>query len=207
MSDPYGTPEPPYGAAQQPAYGGAQPGQSGYPGRYSSGEAGYQPGYPPTDPGQPYGYPAHGAQGYGQPYGQPPGHPAPHHGHQQSDDTTWAVMTYVGMLIAGFLAPLIVYFVKRNESQFIRFHAAQCLNAVITSFCYSLGIGLLIAIIAIPSAIADAPAGIVIGAVLGFLVLMGLGITQFVYLVIAAMRSSKYEWYRLPNWMAWPMVK
>jgi uncharacterized Tic20 family protein len=193
MSDPYGTPQPPYDAPQ-----------SGYQGRYAGQDAGYPSGYPPTDPGQQGGYP--GAPGYGTPYGHP-GHPHPPAGQQQSDDTTWVIFTYVGMLVVGFLAPLIIYFVKKNESQFVRFHAAQCLNYVITSFSYVLAAGLLVAIIVVPSAIAEAPIGIGIGVTVGVVAIMTLGIVQFVFLIIAIVRSARYEWYRLPTWLAWRLVK
>jgi uncharacterized Tic20 family protein len=202
MSDPYGTPQPPHDEPQ-PAYGAPQPDQYGYPGRYSGQDAGYPSGYPATDPGQPGGYPAgYGAHGYAQPgQGYPPA------AQQQSDDTMWVIFSYVGMLVAGFLAPLIIYFVKRNDSQFVRFHSAQCLNSVITSFGYALAGGLLIALIVIPSAIAEAPIGIGLGVFVGVLAFMALGITQLVFLIIAVVRSSRYEWYRMPTWLAYPLVK
>src|SRR5215472_9865086 len=66
-----------------------------------------------------------------------------------SDDHLWALLSYLLTLVAGFLAPLIVYVVKMNESPYVRYHAAQSLNMSITAIIYGFGgffVGLIAAI-------------------------------------------------------------
>src|SRR5215469_17236152 len=66
-----------------------------------------------------------------------------------SDDHLWSLLSYLLTIVAGFLAPLIVYLVKMNESRYVRYHAAQALNMSITGFIYGIVaflVGLLAAI-------------------------------------------------------------
>src|SRR5260370_24910932 len=45
---------------------------------------------------------------------------------------------YLGMIFSAFLPPLAVYLLKRHESRYVRWHAAQALNLWITAFLYTL---------------------------------------------------------------------
>lgn len=161
-------------------------------------------GQPPGAPPSPYGYgappsghgapPPQGQWGYG-----PPGNPGQPRTQPAGDDTMWALFVYLGTLLLGFLAPLIIYFIKRNESGFVRFHAAQALNYAITQFC----ILLLVMVPTIVLAIAlEEPAILII---LAPLVLFEV-ISQYVYLILGAIRSARGEWYRLPTWICWRMI-
>src|SRR5690348_18199039 len=87
------------------------------------------------------GNPQDSKQGYTQPgYSPPPGEPG--YGQQDnpqgygprgaSDDQTWAMLSYILALFASVIAPLVIYLVKKNESRYVRFHAAQALNMGIT---------------------------------------------------------------------------
>jgi uncharacterized Tic20 family protein len=204
-----GTPKPPYGPAEPSGQPGA--GQHGPPA--AAGPAPGQPGQ--AYPGQPYpGQPHPGQQYPGQAYPGQPGqqYPGGHYPGQppyqrQNDDTTWALMNYVGVLIVGFLAPLIIYFVKRNESQFVRFHAAQCLNVIITIFVYTLLLaGVLVGVLA-PSIAAGWTPGVIIGGAVGIIGLFSLITLQLVYMILGIVRSSRHEFYQLPKWICWRMIK
>lgn len=151
----------------------------------------YQYGHGPYDhlygPGAQYKQP-----GYG-PWGVPP--------RSASDnDTTWAVMSYIGALIVGFLAPLIIYFVKRNHSAFVRFHAAQTLNYLIT---------VLIQVMA-PTVIAFMLA-IVTSQLLWLLLILPVLLfhmfAQWVVLVVGAIKAGKGEYWRVPVWLCFPMIR
>ena len=76
--------------------------------------AGYDPTAPMNDPGQMYG---------------PSG---------DDDDRLWAMVAYLGMIFFAFIPPLAIYLLKRSESRYVRFHAAQAVNLWITVFLYSL---------------------------------------------------------------------
>jgi uncharacterized protein len=207
----YGQGQPGYGQGQQgygqpgyappPGQAYQQPGQPGY----GQGQPGYgqgQPGYAPP-PGQAYQQP-------GQPYGQQPGYPgyqAPMQGlavqpgygpPQQSDDRTWAMAAYLSPIVVHFIGPLIIFFVKKDESPFVRHHAAQSLNMIITSTIY--GIGLIIA---------GAVAGAVthgVGFLLFLLVWLAFSVTMLVYLIIATVAANRGELYQVPPWLCLRLV-
>ncbi|WP_131739902.1 DUF4870 domain-containing protein [Actinomadura roseirufa] len=196
----------------QPGIGGPAYGPAGYGGTGSGyGQPAYgQPGYGQQDYGQPgYGDPAYGqAAGYGQssPYGHPgygqagygqqgyaqggqlqpygaPGYPV-----VSSDDRTWAMLGHLGMFLTGFVAPLLVYLIKKDQSPFLRHHGAQGLNFAITQFAY-----LIINIV-------------LMFLLIGFLTWFALAIAQLVLVIMAAVAANRGEWYRYPSFMAWPMI-
>jgi uncharacterized Tic20 family protein len=60
----------------------------------------------------------------------PVGAPTP--GYANNDEKTWALLTHFGGIILGFIAPLIVFLVKGNESPTLRAHSVEALNFQIT---------------------------------------------------------------------------
>jgi uncharacterized protein len=162
----------PHGRPPQPGppqYGAPQYGPQQYPPQQYG-----PPQYGPAQP--PYGYaPPAGPAGY---YG-PPASP--------SDDRTWAMLGYL----------LVVYLVKKDQSPFVRHHAAQGLNLAITWTVYSIALFVL---------------AIVAGAVshgLGLLLVLlyfPLGIGYIVFLIVAAVAANRFEWYRVPGWACLPLV-
>ncbi|PRX04053.1 UNVERIFIED_ORG: hypothetical protein CLV66_10816 [Actinomadura viridilutea] len=172
---------------------------------------GQPPGAPP-----PPGYtppPGYGpAPGYGDPYGAgydprfgygPPGVPQypSQSGPVRPDDTTWAMMSYVLTLLVGFPGPLILYLVKKKESPFVRYHAAQALNIEITYLLH-----ILIAL-AVGGGLALAfqhPAPLVIAFVP---VLLFHAVAQLVLLILGAVRASKGVVNRFPTWLCFRIVR
>ncbi|REE99169.1 DUF4870 domain-containing protein [Thermomonospora umbrina] len=152
------------------------------------------PGPHQPPPGYQYQY-GHGPhdQWYG--YG-PPGVPNGPSG----DDTTWALMAYLGTLIVGFIAPLIVYFAKKNTSPFSRFHAAQSLNYGITVLIHML-VPLLVAI---PLAIvADDP----IWFLLAVPMVVFHAVAQWVFLILGTVKAGQGRYYRFPVWTCFRMIR
>lgn len=49
-----------------------------------------------------------------------------------SDEKTMSILSHILTLVAGFIAPLIIYLVKKDESKFITEHAKESLNFQIT---------------------------------------------------------------------------
>jgi uncharacterized Tic20 family protein len=184
------------GYGQQPGYGGqpehgygAQPGygQPGY-GQQDYGRQGYgspsgydaQPGHGPQ-PG--YGQQGHGQlQGYG---GGLPGHGGP----ATPDERQWAMLGHIGQVVVGFIAPLVVYLSKKDESAFCRHHGAQALNFGITQAVYSVINFILVFLI------------------IGFVTWPVQAIAAIVFMIMAGMAANRGEYYRYPAFMAWPMIK
>ena len=170
------------------------------------------PGQPPHDapppphgappPPPPYGGqqppPPYGGQQPPPPYGQQGPH-APLYGQQQGEDTTWALAAYLGQFAVGFIAPLVVYLARKDDSPFTRFHGAQALNAALTYIIAFIAAFALIII----SVAAKAPVGMIIAIPL----LLIVAVAHLVYLIIAAVKAGKREMYRLPAWICWRMVK
>lgn len=53
-------------------------------------------------------------------------------GYANNDDKTWALVAHFGAIIVGFIAPLIAFLVKGNESPTVRAHSVEALNFQIT---------------------------------------------------------------------------
>ncbi len=49
-----------------------------------------------------------------------------------SDEKTIAILSHLLTLVAGFVAPLIIYLIKKDESSFVAYHAKESLNFQIT---------------------------------------------------------------------------
>jgi uncharacterized Tic20 family protein len=81
------------------------------------------PGYS-TPPPPPPGYPPAGAQ---------PGYAAvAPAGYANQDEKTWALIAHFGGIVTGFIAPLVAYLVKGQESPTVKAHALEALNFQIT---------------------------------------------------------------------------
>jgi uncharacterized protein len=104
------------------------------------------------------------------------------------DDRNLALLIHLLAIITGFLAPLIIWLIKKDSSKFIDHHGKQALNFQIT---------ILLAYI--------------ISWVLTFVFFVGcfimpvVVIVDIVFCILAAVASSRGEWYRYP--IALPLLK
>ena len=92
-----------------------------------------------------------------------------------SDDRTMAVIAHVGQIFGGFIVPLIVYLVKKDQSAFVKHHAEEALNFAITT------------------AIASIVCVILIFVLIGLLLLPILIIGHLVLVIMAALAAVKYN--------------
>jgi uncharacterized protein len=107
------------------------------------------------------------------------------------DDRLWSMLSYVLSIFTAFIAPLIVFLVKKDTSRFVAFHAMQSLIMYagygilgIAIFLVSLVLGMLgpLALLALPL----------------FIAYWILGIAIFVFTIVAAIKSFSGEWYEIP---------
>jgi uncharacterized Tic20 family protein len=177
----------PYGQPPQVQPPQVQPSQAGPLGQQL-------PGYG-VQPYDPYG-------GYDPRWGYgPPGNPEhPEYGQPTGDDTTMALFCYVGALLGGFLVPLILYLIKKNESRFVRFHAAQALNYTLTQLIVFLGVLAPLGVVAI---LTRQPAILVLAVP----VWLYEAISPYVWMILGAIRSNRGEWYTMPKWTCFRMVR
>ena len=99
----------------------------------------------------------------------------------QGNDKLLAILCHVSLFLGvGFILPLIVYLVKRGESELVAAHAKEALNFHISLLIYFLcAIPLVLFLIGIP-------------------ILMGLGLMSFICAIVAAIRASEGGFYFYP---------
>lgn len=98
-----------------------------------------------------------------------------------SESRGWATAAHLIPLIGfGFLAPLIIWMMKREEDPFVEYHAREALNFQITLIIYVLAsIALMFVLI-------------------GFITIVVVLIFALVVMVIAGIKASNGEFYRYP---------
>jgi hypothetical protein len=94
-----------------------------------------------------------------------------------SDDKTMALLSHILTIVAGFIAPLIIYLIKKDQSEFVAYHAKESLNFQITVFI--IAIALIITIIGI------------------FLVWI-IVLLSLVFVIIATIRANEGKLYKYP---------
>lgn len=111
------------------------------------------------------------------PFGAPTGL-AP--GDVTSDDRTMALLAHLLAIVVGFIGPLIIWLVRKDQSAFVEHHGKESLNFQITMF------------------IALISSFILVFLLLGLLLLPILMIVQLVMPIVAATAANRGEIYRYP---------
>lgn len=96
------------------------------------------------------------------------------------DDRLLSMLIYVTSIFTTIIGPLIIWLIKRDESEFINYHGKEYFNFVISFFVYSLVAGLSTIIL------------------IGFILVPIVTIAFIVLLIIAAVKSYNGEYYRIP---------
>ena len=99
----------------------------------------------------------------------------------QSDRTISAIAHLSPLFGVGLIVPVILYFLKRDESEFAAFHAKEAIN-----FHLSTMLAFLVSI----------PLIALFG--LGILTMIGVAIGTVIYGVVAAVRALDGVWYEYP---------
>ena len=94
-----------------------------------------------------------------------------------SDEKTLALLAHILTLVAGFVAPLIIYLVKKDESEFITAHAKESLNFQITLFIVFI---------------------ILLVTIVGIFLMWIIGIAALVLIIVATMKASEGKLYKYP---------
>lgn len=101
-------------------------------------------------------------------------------GQISSDERLLAAAIYIVSFFFPLLGPLIIWLIKRNESDFIDYHGREYLNFFISYTVYGV-IGFLLIFILI-----------------GFLILPLLGLLAVVFTIIGAVKAFDGVKYRIP---------
>ena len=98
--------------------------------------------------------------------------------------------------LLSLIGPLVIYLVKKDESPFIRHHAAQALNLGLSSLIVTISLSLIGCVLSF----------VLIGIFVFFL-LVPYGILVLVYMILAAVAANRGDWYKYPSWVAFPMIR
>ncbi len=94
-----------------------------------------------------------------------------------SDERTLAILCHVLTIFFWIFPPLIIYLIKKDDSQFVAEHAKESLNFQITA-------GIIAIILCI--------------TIIGILLLWVLGILVLVLVIVATVKASENKLYRYP---------
>jgi len=140
-----------------------------------------QPGATPPYGQAPYGQPGYGQPGYGAAPYQAPGSVAM----PPDQERMWGGAAHWSALVASvvgvaFLGPLIIMLTKGNESAYVRRQAVESLNFQLSMLIYGIVSAVLMLIL------------------IGFLLILVVGILWLVFTVMASVKASNGEEYHYP---------
>lgn len=176
------------GGYQQPGGYGAQAGAHGQPGAYG------QPGPQQQRPTAPNGQPIGGSTLAGVPLRGPHPEGAYQQGsagywHADLDERQMAMWNGIGVLLLGWMMPLILFVIYKDRSAFVREHSRQMLNTSISYSLYLIGLAIVFFIITIVT--------LGFGAIIFVLYFVPV-IALCVFAIISAVRGNNGEGYRAP---------
>jgi len=96
------------------------------------------------------------------------------------EEKLWAVAAHLGPLLLGFLAPLVVWLVFKDRSQYLDRTGKEALNMQISYMLYGL------------------VAGISIILLVGLLLLPAVGLAWLVLMIVATVKVANHEEFRYP---------
>jgi uncharacterized Tic20 family protein len=96
------------------------------------------------------------------------------------EEKLWAVAAHLGPLLLSFLAPLVVWLVFRDRSQFLDRTGKEALNMQISYLLYGLVAGLSIILL------------------VGLVLLPAVGLAWFVLMIVATVKVANHEEFRYP---------
>ncbi len=94
-----------------------------------------------------------------------------------SDERTLAILAHALTFVAQFLAPLIIYLVKKDDSKFVAAQAKESLNFQITVFLACI---------------------ILIITVIGIFFIWIIGVAAAILVIVASIKASEGKVYRYP---------
>jgi len=96
------------------------------------------------------------------------------------DDKTMAMLAYLLGIFTGFLGPLLLWVIKKDQSKFVGYHALQAL--------------LLHAVVSIGYLVSSFPMVVLIG----FVTFPVFGLLGLIFSIIAGLAANRGEWYEIP---------
>ena len=96
------------------------------------------------------------------------------------DDKTMAMLAYILGVFTGFLGPLVLWLIKKDQSKFVAYHALQAL--------------LLHAVVVLGYILS----GLLVFVLIGFLTYPAFFLLGLVFSILAGLAANRGEWYDIP---------
>lgn len=131
--------------------------------------------------------------GTGKQFTVAPREPESSAGPLEPGDERLATLSYLSVPFLGPLVPLLVYLVKMRSSAYVRSQSVQALNLSITALIYTFCALILGAMLALDS----------VTVALSFVVplAVALWLVTLIYVILAASRASRGDYFRIPAWL------
>ncbi len=97
-----------------------------------------------------------------------------------SDEKTMGMLAHLLAIVLGFIGPLIIWLIKKDESAFVDYHGKEALNFQLTLFIAWIG------------------AFVLSFVLIGLLLIPILLLVQLIMPIIAGMAANKGEYYKYP---------
>lgn len=97
-----------------------------------------------------------------------------------SDEKNLALLSHIGTFFGGFIVPLVVWLVKKDESEYVARHAKESLNFQISILIYVVAAAILMII------------------VIGIFLAIALAVFNVVVVVLATIAASQGKHYEYP---------
>ncbi|WP_163970239.1 DUF4870 domain-containing protein [Oceanobacillus halotolerans] len=97
-----------------------------------------------------------------------------------NDERLFAMLIYLVSLFFPILGPLLIWLLKRDQSDFVDYHGKEYFNFFISFTIYSIVSGILVLVL------------------IGFVLLFVVGILAFIFTLIALFKAYGGERYQIP---------
>ncbi|KAB8139347.1 DUF4870 domain-containing protein [Gracilibacillus oryzae] len=99
---------------------------------------------------------------------------------RESDDRLFSMLIYLLSLFFPIIAPLIIWLMKRDDSELVDFHGKEYFNFLISFTIYSIASTILMFVL------------------IGFVLIFVVGIAALILTIIGAVKAYQGERYKLP---------
>ena len=116
-----------------------------------------------------------------------------------SDERTWAILSHVMALFAGFIAALVVYILFKDRGPFVRTHAVTEWNFQLTLLVVdAVGFALAFSTFATIGPNSNGPPPGLALFFVGYALIFASNILRLIFGIIAAVAAGKGQFYRYP---------
>ncbi|MGO4888211.1 DUF4870 domain-containing protein [Anaerobacillus sp. MEB173] len=98
----------------------------------------------------------------------------------EKDERIIAMLIYLISFFTAFIGPLVIWLLKKEESEFVDYHGKEYLNFFISYTVYSIISAILIILL------------------IGFILLWVVGIAALIFTILAAIKAYEGQEYRIP---------